>query len=279
MKKGLLIGGGIVGVLLVVVVAAAVFLLSNVNSIVKAAVEKVGSDVTGTQVSLADVDIELASGSGSLQGFRMTNPKGFSDADAFKFEEVKVTLDLATIQSDPIVVKEILVAGPEVTYEFGKDQSNIEAVQGNVGQAAPAQDGGAEESAGGEGPKLVIENLILRDGKIRVTATGLTDEGLSAPLPDIHMTDIGKESQGATPGEVAVAVLDTVLGQVSAAVGKIDPARIAEALGSDVEGIAGALGKGAGSAVESVSDTAGGAVKDVTEGADEALKNLLGGKD
>ena len=49
MKKGLLIGGGLV----VVVIAVAVFYLwSNLGSVIKAAVEKYGSEITQAKVTL-----------------------------------------------------------------------------------------------------------------------------------------------------------------------------------------------------------------------------------
>ncbi len=84
----ILIGLGV----LVVIVAVGVFVfLGNLNDIVRAAVEKVGSDMTQTNVVLNEVDIELTSGKGALRGFRFTNPSGFSDDDAFKFDEVSAT--------------------------------------------------------------------------------------------------------------------------------------------------------------------------------------------
>jgi hypothetical protein len=58
------------------------------------------------------VDIELTSGRGALRGFRVTNPSGFSDDDAFKFDEVSVAIDISSINSDPIVNREVVIAGP-----------------------------------------------------------------------------------------------------------------------------------------------------------------------
>jgi len=106
----------------VVIVAVGVFLfLGNLNDIVRAAVEKVGSDMTQTNVVLNEVDIELTSGKGALRGFRVTNPSGFSDDDAFKFDEVSVNIDLSSVRSDPVIIKEVIISGPEVVYEFGDD--------------------------------------------------------------------------------------------------------------------------------------------------------------
>ena len=121
MKK-ILIGLGV----LVVIAAVGIFVfLGNLNDIVRAAVEKVGSDMTQTNVALNEVDIEITSGKGAL--------RGSSDDDAFKFDEVSVTIDVTTVRSGPVVIKEIVFQGPAVAYEFGdNDVSNLDQLNKNV---------------------------------------------------------------------------------------------------------------------------------------------------
>jgi hypothetical protein len=276
MKRGLVIGGGIVVVLLVIVAAGAWFLFANLDSIVKAAVEKVGSDVTGTQVTLDNVEISLTSGKGSLLGYRMTNPSGFESDDAFKFDEVTVVVDTASVTSDPVIIKEILIAKPEVTYEIGNSGANLDAIQSNVKDYAAGQSSGGQADSGGEGPKFIIEKLSLQGGKVNVLATQFPDNKMSSPLPDIHLTDIGKDGGGATPGEIAQQVMDQVLADISGAVSQIDISGITKNLsdsakkaleGVDTKAIqegAGSLGESTGSAVE---------------GAGDAVKKLFGSDD
>ncbi len=153
MKK-ILIGVGV----LVVIVAVGVFvLLGSLDDIVKAAVEKIGSDLTQTEVTLNDVNIEETSGKGVLRGFRVTNPAGFSDDDAFKFDEVSVTIDATSILSDPVIIKEIVIIGPEIIYEFGDSGTNLDRLNKNV--QSKVESGGGSSS---EGRKFIIENLFLR---------------------------------------------------------------------------------------------------------------------
>ena len=73
MKKFLGIGGG----LLVVVAVAVFFLYSSLGTIITSAVEKFGSEITQTQVTLKNADISATDGKGTLRGFRMTNPANF----------------------------------------------------------------------------------------------------------------------------------------------------------------------------------------------------------
>ncbi|MBO6783843.1 MAG: hypothetical protein JJ899_11305 [Alphaproteobacteria bacterium] len=264
MKK-VLIGLGV----LVILVAVGVFVfLGSLNDIVRAAVEKVGSDMTQTNVTLNEVDIELTSGKGALRGFSVTNPNGFSDDDAFKFDEVAVTLDLTTVRSDPVVVKEVVIQGPDVVYEFGKDGgSNLETLNNNV--QSKAGSGGGGSASKGETPNIVIENLYLRDGSVSVIAP-LLNEKMSVPLPTIHLKDIGKDGKGATPEEIADQVMAAVLkgAQDAVAQAKIDVEKLTGAAMEEA-------GKAAGEAQKAIEDATSGA-GDIGKDAGDAIKGLIG---
>ena len=254
----------IVGVILIVAVVGvgAYVLMSSLDSAIKTAVEQIGSDATGTKVSLNEVEISPTSGHGALRGFRMTNPKGFAEGDAFKFDEVSVTIDVLTIFSDPVVIKEVVIAKPEITYAIGDGSSNVDEIEKNVNDYAGAEDSG---SGGGssEGPKLIIENLYMRDGTVMVSAPAMTDETLSAPLPDIHLTDIGKDGGGATPGEVASQAMAAIADSAKQAVQSVDADALMKGAGEMAGEAQGELEK----ATEGATD----AVDDATEG----LKKLL----
>lgn len=256
MMKKILIG---VGVFVVIIAVGAYLLLGNLDGIVKAAVEKIGSDLTQTKVTLNDVNIEETSGRGTFRGFRVTNPAGFSDDDAFKFEEVSVTIDAASILSDPVIIKEVVIIGPQVVYEFGDDGTNLDRLNKNVQSKAGSGSGGGGDS---EGPKFIIENLYLRDGKVSVQAP-LLNEKISLPLPTIHLTDIGKKGRGATPGDIADQIMEAILAGAGSAVSSanID-------IGSLTEG-AGEIAKDAQKVLE---ESGGGVAKE----AGDAVKGIFG---
>lgn len=264
MKK-VLIG---LAVLVVIVGAGIFFFLGNLNSIVKAAVEKIGSDLAQTEVVLDDVNIEETSGKGTLRGFRVTNPDGFSDTSAFKFDEVSVTIDISTMLSDPIVIKEVVILGPEIVYEFGDSGTNLDRLNKNVQSKAGPKSKSSDDDS--EGRKFVIENLILRDGKVAVQAP-LLNESLALPLPAIHLKDIGKEGRGATPGDIADQTLEAVLAGASQA---LSSANI------DIGALTGAAGEIAKDAQKALENAGGDAAKgadEAVEGAGDAVKGILKG--
>ena len=268
MKRWLLIGGGAVAALVVIIVVAVVFLVSSLDSLIQAAVEKYGSVATQAKVTLSEVEISPSSGQGVLRRLVVGNPQGFETDSAFELGEVSVTLDVGTITEDTVVIKEIVVAGPQITYELGSGGSNLDALQRNVDSYVKKMGGGGSETAGeagktedGGGPKLVIENLYVRGGKVSVSATLLQGKKMTVSLPEIHLSDIGKEKEGASPGEVIKEVLASIQTGVVQSASQLD--------------LGGALGS-AGEAASKAATEAGGAIM---EGAGEAggkIKKLFG---
>ena len=134
MKRALIIGS----VVLVIVVAVVFFLLANLGSIVKTVVEKVGSEATKAKVTLDKADVSVTSSKGTLRGLAVGNPAGFRTDSALKFAEISVDLDVSTVRSDVIVVREIVIGAPRITYEFAAGGSNIETLRKNVQAYAPS---------------------------------------------------------------------------------------------------------------------------------------------
>ena len=269
MKRGLLIGGGLV---IALIIAAVFFLYSSLDSLVKAAVEKYGSEITQTNVRLNEVEIAPTSGKASLRGFKMGNPKSFKTESSFRTGEISVMLDVSSIKEDTIIIKEILVAAPHVTFEQGPNGNNLDAIRRNVldyigpskGQG-PAERGGAEEK---KGPKLIIESLIIREGRITGSGFGLKEATHSASFPNIHLKGIGKDKGGVTPAELTREIISAIKRSVTQAMGPLilDVARDAAK-------------QGAAKAQEALKEGTKGATDKIqkeVEKAGDKLKKLLG---
>jgi hypothetical protein len=242
MKRWLLIGGALGVGLIVLVIIVIVYVYSSLDSLIKAAVEKVGSKITQVEVQLDEVEISVTSGQGALRGLTVGNPKAFETANAFRLGEVSLKIDIGTVTKDTVVIKEILISAPQVTYEFGPTGSNIDAIRRNVDAFMATQRTGSKgeskpKDSDDEGRKLIIENLYVRDGKVGVSATMLKGKTLSAPLPNIYLTDIGKKKGGATPGEVVEKVLGSIGQEAKNAVGTLN---IGNVMDTAKEGMAGA---------------------------------------
>ncbi len=66
MKRGLIIGGGIVVVLIVAVVAAVFLALGSLDKPIQEAVETYSPEITQAEVKLNEVEIDLAAGAGAV---------------------------------------------------------------------------------------------------------------------------------------------------------------------------------------------------------------------
>ena len=282
MKKLLLVGGGVVAVAVIGAIAVFVFVLSSLDGLIQQAVERYGSEITKAEVTLAEVEIDVTSGKGALRGLRIGNPAGFETPSAFQLGAVSIAIDTDTITSDTVVITEIVIDAPDVTYELGSDGSNIDAIQRNVEAYMARFESGDSATAdgGGEGPKLIIEDLYITNGTINVSATFLGGKSLTTPLPDIHLEDIGKEEDGASPGEIAEQIIAAIKDGATGAVSGLGLEDMMGAAGEMLEGV----GEGAGELLEGATEGGGGllegtgeALEGAAEGAGDTLNNLFGG--
>ena len=221
MKKVL----GVVGVLLVVVVVALVVLASQSGSIIKTAVEELGPEITGTEVTLSSVDVSLLGGQAGIKGFVLGNPKGFKSDSLIEVGEVDVALDLQSLSSDTVRIKHIIIDGAELTYELSTKGSNVSALQKNIerntGSTDAAEESAAEGSDAESATKVIIDQVLIKGTKINLAASLLQGEGASLIVPDIELNDIGKDDGGATPAEVANKIFGVLNKAVGQSVGKV----------------------------------------------------------
>jgi len=144
----------------------------------------------------------------------------------------------------------------------------VKAYAQGLGGDGEAKAGAEAEDGGGKGPKLVIEHLYIRDGSVSASAniTRMKGKTLTAPLPNIHLKDIGKDTNGVTAGDLVGQILAAVENGADAVKGAVSGAgdTVKDAVTGVTEGV-----KGAASAV-------GSAVDDAAKGVGKTLKSLFG---
>ncbi len=248
---------------LIVIIAIGVFVLfSNLEGIIKTAIEDNGSEVTQSNVSLDAVELNITSGSGGLKGLAVGNPSGFEQANIFELGVISMKVDIAKSDKSLIVINEILIDQPAVTYELNQTTNNVDALQKNVDEYMTKKglkgDGSAKES-GEEGPKIIIENLYIKNGKLKVFSPILAGKELGGNLPNIHMKDIGKKEGGASPEVVAAQIVDKL---TESAMGVVTNLGIGKTVGELTDGL-GKLGGQVSDEAGKTLDKAGDAVKSI----------------
>lgn len=213
MKLLLKLFGGLV--ILILIVAVGIWFYMDV--IIKSAVERVGPEVTGTEVTLDSARLSIFNGSGSLNGFVVGNPSGFEYPNAFSLGSIDLQVDTSTLQDDVIVIKNISIVAPEITYESGDAGDNLQTLMRNIQEKTAGS--GAEEEPAGEAKKIIIEHFSLTDGSITISHSML-DDVIEVPMPDLTLNEIGRKTNGTTIADASKQIFQQISSSATKAVGQ-----------------------------------------------------------
>ncbi len=226
-----------IAVLVVLGIAGSLWWLSrSLDSQMASAIRVYGSEIAGVRVSLSDVRIAVADGSATLHGLVVGNPPGFKTPQALSLDEVSLKLDVGSLTTDVIRIKEMSIVKPDVTYEYTLGGSNLDALQRNVERYVAGQGvGNSEPAQDSPGKKLVIEHVTIKNGTVNVSADILDGKAVVMPIPDLQMTDIGKQSNGATVGEAMKSIMSALIQSVTASIGSLNLGTVADSLRNGAE--------------------------------------------
>jgi uncharacterized protein involved in outer membrane biogenesis len=215
MKKKIIIS--IVVAIALFIAGSVFYVLTNLDSIVKAAIEKYGSEATKTAVHVSSVRIKLSNGEGALRGLTIADPPGFSFPSIMTLDDVSVRIAVKTVTHTPIVIDNVLVSGPEVFYEMKEDgTANIDVLRKNLA-SGPSREAQPKKASKGKEIRLRIRKFVFEKGKVHVRVAKLGDSTLD--LARLELNDIGKQN-GATPDEVGRIVATALAEETAKAVAK-----------------------------------------------------------
>jgi uncharacterized protein involved in outer membrane biogenesis len=216
-KKLLLIA---VMLLLLIVIIAALVVAASLDRIVKAGIETVAPRMTQTTVTLDGVSLSLLTGSAAIHNLVIGNPSGYQSPEAIRVAKAAVSIAPFSLLSDKIVVRSVVVHGPEITFEgnpFGAN--NLKKILDNLN--GPASAASAESATVAEkkpARKLEVDDFLLTGAKVHVQFTGFINQRLELPLPDVHLTGLGQGSDGITAVDLTRQVLSQVINSTIKAV-------------------------------------------------------------
>ena len=207
------------GIFLIGLVVLLVVALICRDVIVKHAVTRIGSMVTGTKVELDAFSSSLFGGSAEITGFRVGNPEGYQNPEAFRVEKVVVRLNPGSIFTSKIEVIEVSVSGMRVDFEMRLDgSSNLTAGTGGAEPAEEQTPAEAQEAESASEKQLVIRLFQVSDSRVSLSSNVLKTTA-DIPLPPIEMTDVG---EGKTMGETFQELYAQLIVSISKAVAATD---------------------------------------------------------
>ena len=223
MKKVIL---GLVLIIILAIVGGVYYVLTNLDALVEAAIEKHGSEATQTAVRVDSVKIDLSNGAGGISGLTIANPKGFTRPYAFSLGEIRTGIDLQSLQEEPYIIDEITILAPQVFVEINEgNKTNLNELKNNLisGTSSRSATNDNKEQAPAEGsasePRLIIRRVTFADGTIQASVAALQNKEYQLKLPGLDMKDLGG-SNGATGSELASEILKRLTDRASEIVQK-----------------------------------------------------------
>jgi hypothetical protein len=159
-----------------------------------------------------------------------------------------------SVLSDKIVVRSVRVEAAEITFEGGLGGNNLSKIMDNVN--AIAKSGGPASTttttkAGNEpGRKIEVDDFLITGAIVHFSVTGISGKEMTLPLPDIHLTNLGKGNAGITAADLTRRVLGAittatvkVVASATTDIGKGAGKAVGEGMNKITSGIGGLLKK------------------------------------
>jgi hypothetical protein len=256
-------------IVILAVAAGIYYVLTNLDSIVKAAIEKYGSQATHTAVRVDKVHIDLTDGAGAIYGLSVANPAGFTKTPVFSLGEVGTRINIKSLNEEPYVIDEITVRAPQVFVEINADkQINLNVLKKNLTAGAPAGKPASTAVSGDkDAPRLIIRHIVFADGRINAKVVPLDNKEYKLKLPTLDMRNLGGSS-GATPQQIAKEVISRLSDQAMAEIKK-------QGIDAEVDKLKAKANERVEEEKAKLKDKADSKVEEEKQKLDDKLKNLL----
>jgi hypothetical protein len=216
---------------------------------VKSTVNTVGPTAMGVDVHLEKAIFRMARGKMTLRGLFIGNPEGFNTKSLCEVDMISVRIDPRSLLTDTVIIESVYVQKPVFTYQKSLMKSNLSVLIKNL-EGKEKQ----KEKKDKKGRKVIIRRLIVKDPMLKLSVKGIP-AGAPIPLPDIEMTDIGKDKGGTSVVDVLGRVFGAVLKLATKAA--LSPVKIVGATGSAAVGTVKGVGKGVVGAAKFLTGTGG----------------------
>ncbi|HEX5790375.1 MAG TPA: hypothetical protein VFY13_04440 [Luteolibacter sp.] len=197
-------------VTLLLLLSLAIFLALSLwlGPVVRRALERFGPEVLGAPIAVQDVSVAPHRGLVTLNGLTVGSPEGFKHPTVLEASSLQINFSLFSLLGDTIVVEDLLLEEPIITYERRKGRTSLQQLQRNAeanGQRMIEQLGSKFEKGGKR--DFAIERLRIRNGKVRTRVPGL-ETYITLGLPDVEKRNIG--GKGSDLGAAAREILGSI---------------------------------------------------------------------
>lgn len=207
--------------LVVIAIGASVFyIINNLDSLVKNAIEKYGSEATQTAVRVESVNIALKEGRSVIKGLSVANPAGFEAKHAFSLGKIGNKINIESLSNDVIVIDDITIRAPQVYFEMNQQrQTNLNELKKNLLGTAPDSTSKKQTKTESKEPRFILKRVHFSKGKIFAKVVPLDNKEYQLKLPEILLRNMGGE-KGATAAQLSHEILSVLSDRALAEVKK-----------------------------------------------------------
>ncbi len=194
----------LLALLLLAVVLVFVIATFSIDRIVKNNIEAIGSEMSGTVVSVDRVSISLLTGKGSIYGFQVENPDGYAQDLAISIHDIRISMDVWSIFTEEIIIHELFVESPSVYVEQQIPGNNLQTLLNNVNRATA-------EHASDKG--MIIGHFLMRNGSADLYTEIGGERTATVEIAEVELFDIGRGGVQKAVNEVVQEIVQDVVEQ------------------------------------------------------------------
>ena len=200
----------------VVILLAIVVVLINLfaDRAVKIGIETAATKALNVGVSVDDVKLSIMAGKLTLGNLVINNPPGYQYDKLLQLQNAKIAVDIRSLLSDTVNIKEIKLDGAQVVLEQrGITNNNLQDIIKSL-PSAPKTEAQAQPS----GKKLHIDNLELSNITVKAKLLPIPGKAdtRTLKLAPIKMTNLGGDNKldtAALSGKILWAIAEGVAQQ------------------------------------------------------------------
>ncbi len=209
------------------------YIKNNLDNDVRKLIIDYGTKITGTQVNLDSVKLDLKNGIGSLNQFMLTNPKGFSTDYAFKFNNAELDLEVDTVLSDVIVIEKFSIDGASIHYEDVNGQTNFDQIKANVDQYLKTKQADEKTPAANKSGKekknanqaevkkekrFIIKRFEILNTEAKASIKLLGKRSVEVKLANIYLNNLGKSEGGLSREQLTESIVNAIQDKLIASI-------------------------------------------------------------
>ena len=172
-------------ILLIVVVVL------RLGSVIRLGVERAGPPMLGVETRLDDAAVSILKGNVQLSGLHVANPEGFTADTFLKVDAIRVGANIVALLKNEIHVRQIILEGPEFTYEHNGERSNVQIFLERLESDKETHEKEHERKRKekGEPTRLKVDLIRITDARVNLILMGQRVRGDLASVELRHLED------------------------------------------------------------------------------------------